>query len=392
MSDVSSCCPKCEASQRHADMQLCPICHAMMKANAHFCLTCGTRIQRVAVKSDDASILYDDFAESDLPSACQNAGAASVLAYSSTGQQPTESQSREPVPQRPPASAQIVPAMPLHKRLSSQDYKALAVLILVMISVAVIWWAFAMPPAKTHPSLPASRNLNAVSGTRWRGNVGRSPAFLDISRPGPAGDCTARISYEGIIEELAIKMNADGSLVLAGTGYHRESGVGTFALDTFYGQLSADGRRLQGSLIDGSRRRGQWNVIKIETTESLAVSTTSLLSPNPTMVSHWQGTIGKWPASLDILPRKTSGEWTARGVYRGVVEDFAVTIKDDGSIVLAGTSYYRESGTGPFSLDTLYGQLSADGQRLQGLRIDIGSRGQWSVTRTGSNVGSTRPP
>lgn len=197
------------------------------------------------------------------------------------------------------------------------------------------------------------------------------------------------MSYEGIVEELAVRVNVDGTLVLSGMGYRRESGVGSFALDTFYGQLSPDGRQLQGSLIDGSRKRGQWSVIKIEATEALAAATAKVLSPDATTVTHWHGTIGNWPASLDIFPRKATGEWNARGTYHGVVEDFLLSVKDDGSVILAGHSYYREAGAGPFSLDTLYGQLSADGQRLQGLRIDANSRGPWNVAKTGSSVESS---
>ena len=384
--DGASRCPECEALQEHAGMQKCPACRSLMKADAHYCLVCGKHIQRFAVISDEASASYSRFADSDLLRRASENVAAIATRSSIKPPAAPQPQAGDPVPPKPREAAQAIRSVP---KGPSRAYKPLAVLIFTAISIAMIWWALSMIPSNTSSRPSVSPILNSISGTRWRGNIGRSPASLAISCAMPAGNCSGRMNYEGIAEDLTVRVNADGTLVLAGTGYHRESGVGAFALDTFYGQLSLDGRQLQGSLIDGSRKRGQWMVAKIETTESFAAATAKVLSPEPTAVTHWQGTIGNWPATLNIFPRKLSGEWSATGAYHGVVEDFSVTVKDDGSVVLAGYSYYREAGAGPFSLDTLYGQLSADGQHLQGLRIDANSRGPWNLAKIGGSTDSS---
>lgn len=380
--DGSSRCSECETSREQPEMQTCPTCTSRMQANAHFCLTCGTRIQRFAVVSDNVSVPYDEFAESELLRRTAER-ATSISSKAAIKDWPAECPSATRTPEYQRASGQTPGVGQPGTPPPTRRHTGLAVLIFTVISIAVIWWAVTILATKKSPTSPDTASLNAISNTRWRGNVGRSPASLDVFARGANGNVLGRISYEGIVEDLAIGVNAEGSIVLSGTGYHRESGTGPFALDTFYAQLSADARRLQGTLIDGSKRRGQWSVIKIDTSESLSTATIQLLSPDA--VSHWQGTIGKWPASLDIFPRKAAGEWNARATYHGVVEDFAVTIKDDGSVVLAGQSYHREAGNSPFSLDTLYGLLSGDGQHLQGLRVDATSRGPWYVARTGSS-------
>ena len=224
--------------------------------------------------------------------------------------------------------------------------------------------------------------LAGIKDTHWRGHIGRAPAALDIFQEEPGGALSGRISYEGIAEDLTVTRRADGTLALQGRAYRRESGSGPFALDTFYGAVSSDGQIIRGTLLDGARRRGEWSVSKIMTGADLANDTVRSLFPTGTSTTQWHGIVGKWPASMEITAPSTAGEWRGNVTYRNVREELAISVKQDGSIVLVGTGYQYLSGEGVFSLDTFYGQLSANGQRLQGLRIDAAqSRGQWSVTK-----------
>jgi hypothetical protein len=65
-----------------------------------------------------------------------------------------------------------------------------------------------------------------------------------------------------VVEQLAVNVGAAGDIVLTGKSYQRSSGSGSFALDTFSGQLSPDGQAITGSYVDASGNRGQWSVTK----------------------------------------------------------------------------------------------------------------------------------
>ena len=249
----------------------------------------------------------------------------------------------------------------------------------VLFTVAV-WSLVFFAKTEAFPS-----ELAGIRDTHWRGHIGRAPAALDIFQEASGSSLSGRISYEGIAEDLTVARRADGGLVLQGRAYRRESGTGPFALDTFYGTVSSDGRGIRGTLLDGARRRGEWGVSKIIAGADLANDTIRSLFPTQTSTTQWRGIVGKWPAIMEIMPPSTTGEWRGHVTYRNVREELTISVKQDGSVVLAGTGYEYLSGEGAFSLDTFYGQLSADGQRLQGLRIDAAqSRGPWSVTRVGT--------
>jgi hypothetical protein len=157
-------------------------------------------------------------------------------------------------------------------------------------------------------------------------------------------------------------------------------------LDDLSGELSRDGRHLHGSLIDGARLRGQWKFTRIKAnSRSYAESVKDLLTDSA--ISHWEGKIGSAQASLDIFPRPASEEWTARGTYDGVMENLSVLVQDDGTIVLNGRSYEPQSRSVAFPLSTFYGQLSDDGSRMQGLRIDAsGRRESWRIVKTRTDM------
>jgi len=224
--------------------------------------------------------------------------------------------------------------------------------------------------------------LAGFKGTHWRGHVGRAPASLDILPGVSIGGLSATIHYVGVAEDLVVTKNPDSSVELRGIGSRREIGVGSFDLDTFHGHLSPDRTQMQGSLLDGAQRKGNWSLMRFTPTADLAGNTARVLSPSPNLTTRWQGKVGRWPAIMEIMPRRARGRWTAHVKYRNVQENLSVAVKEDGSVVLIGTGYRFLSGRGMFSLDTCYGQLSANGDRLQGLCINAAqSRAEWDVSR-----------
>jgi hypothetical protein len=247
-------------------------------------------------------------------------------------------------------------------------------------------WSWPTPPTPTPAKII---DAYAFSGTRWRGRVGRAPASLEILQRPATGDWVARMRYTGVVEDVTVTMNPNGSITLTGKAYRREIGNGDFALDTFSGQLSPDKQHLRGTLIDGAGLRGQWSVTKVDNASAILADTTNLLSPDSVSTTHWLGTVGKSTVSFDILPRTASGEWLAKATYREIREDLNVSVRDDGTVVFSGISYQEQPGTPTFWLGTFYGELSADGNRLEGLRIDsVGNRDPWEAAKTGS----TREP
>jgi hypothetical protein len=62
------------------------------------------------------------------------------------------------------------------------------------------------------------------------------------------------------------------------------SGNGSFALDTFYGQVSADGQHIQGSYSDAGGHRGPWEVTNIsdgaDSVEGTAATATRQPAPD----------------------------------------------------------------------------------------------------------------
>ena len=237
-----------------------------------------------------------------------------------------------------------------------------------------------------HTPSPVKKNFGFLTGTRWRGRVGRAPASFDISRT-DGGYWTAKVRYTGIVEDLVMTINENGTIAMTGKAYRREIGNGAFALDRFSGQVSSDGEQLWGTLIDGKGLGGRWSVTKVENSSQILKSTTTnLLFPNGTSTSHWEGIIGKSDVSLDVLRRNSSAQWVAKVAYRGVVEELTVSVEDDGTVVLNGHSYEPQSADVPFSLSTFYGEVSSDGNHLQGLRIDAsGNRDSWELSKIKSN-------
>ena len=215
-------------------------------------------------------------------------------------------------------------------------------------------------------------------GSQWRGMVGGSPASLDLIQQ-TIGGWTGRMTYQGVVEELAVSINDGGATVLAGKSYRRFKGKGSFSLDTFYGQLSADAQRIQGSYVDSAGKRGQWSVAR-----TAAVNTRLESKPQEPdrsgLVATWQGTVATSAATLDIIQNGSALAGSMR--YLGVVEELDVIANNDGSVTLKGTSFQRISGNGSFQLDTFSGVLTPDRQRMSGTYVDTaGNRGQWNVAR-----------
>jgi len=237
-------------------------------------------------------------------------------------------------------------------------------------------------PTPVYTPSPIKKNFGFLAGTRWRGRVGRAPASLDISRT-ESGYWTAKVRYTGIVEDFAMTINDNGAIAMTGKAYRREIGNGAFALDRFSGQVSSDGEQLWGTLIDGKGLGGRWSVTKVEnSSQVLKSTTTNLLFPNGASTSHWEGIIGKSDVSLDIL-QNSSGRWVAKAAYHGVIEELTVSVEDDGTVVLNGQSYEAQSADVLFSLSTFYGEVSSDGNHLQGLRIDAsGNRDSWRLVRS----------
>lgn len=266
---------------------------------------------------------------------------------------------------------------------STRNSSSGLVIILVMGALAAIlaYSSGILIPAHPAPvTNKTSARIISIAGTRWQGSVGRAPASLEIFQQVAVDSWKARLRYTGIAEDLAVRINTDGSLTLTGTGYRREAGVGPFALDALSGGLSRDGRHLRGSLIDGDGRNGQWSLTKIKGDPASAII--KVLDVD-SAITHWHGTIGKAAASIDIFPRTPTGEWLAKGIYYGVVEDLELLVQDDGTLMFSGKSYQLQSEA-PFALSTFYGKLSKDGNHIQGLRIDAdGKRESWQVSETG---------
>src|SRR5579864_1837953 len=234
------------------------------------------------------------------------------------------------------------------------------------------------------PNGSTTSNLDPfhLAGTRWRGHVGYSPAFLYIWNPNASRQLNARLKYEGVAEDLRVSESQDGRLVFQGTGYQRESGTGSFGLDSFHGQPSSDGQQLRVSW-DTPQRKGECSFEKLDAGADLALATTQLLMPVPGSIAQWRGVVGNWPAALDILPKKPTGEWRAYLTYYGIMEELTVSVRDDGSALFVGTNYQPIGRLRKFFPDILYGELSGDGRTLQGLRTDAQSRGQWHVSKSG---------
>jgi len=226
----------------------------------------------------------------------------------------------------------------------------------------------------------------SLAGTHWRGKVGRSPASLEIFPQSSGAYWTARLRYTGVLEDLAVSVNPNGSLRLRGTGFQREAGSGQFALDNLAGELSRNERYLHGSLIDGVGLRGEWAFTKIEgNSQKYSARVEDMLAD--TSITHWEGKVGSIPGSIDIFPRAADEEWTARGTYAGVIENLTVLVQADGTIVLSGRSYEPQSGSVPFTLSTFYGELSDHGNRMKGLRIDAsGQREAWRVSKIARSI------
>lgn len=110
---------------------------------------------------------------------------------------------------------------------------------------------------------------------------------------------------------------------------------------------------------------------------------TSFTSPcTYSSTSEWHGNVRGTAAILKIIPSRTFASCTATMDYEGVLEKLSVAFSSNGSMVLTGRSYRRVSGNGVFSLDTFSGELSLDGQQLNGTYVDrANSRGAWTVSR-----------
>lgn len=358
------------------------------------CYKCGRPLQLRSAYSRDRGV-RERTASEDSVRASEPTGLdliLRILEWAATSSRP--SGSRSPTPQisrRGPLDGGISP-----RRTRRALFVVLAVVCLVL---AIKWLAPRLgsntlsneteSPSKETTSKTQKWHrvvappLTALAGTSWQGNVGRAPASIDFF-PASIGavKLAARIRYEGIAENLTVTQNADGTIMLRGMSYTRENGTGSFDLDVFYGRISQDVRQIQGGLQDNSRRKGIWQVRRITPGVNFAGITAQLLSATPGAVTQWYGVVGNWPATLEVAARGPMAEWKARISYRGVTEDLSVYIKEDGSVVLAGTSYQRLTGEGPFLLDAFYGRLSADGQTMWGLRIDAAqSRSQWKFSR-----------
>jgi hypothetical protein len=121
-------------------------------------------------------------------------------------------------------------------------------------------------PSRQTTSIAPVQYISLPSGgSQWLGMVGSSPASLDLIQQ-PAGGWAGRITYQGVVEELAVSTKDGGAIVLVGKSYRRFKGNGSFALDTFFGQLSVDGQRMQGPYVDSAGKRGQWSLARTERT------------------------------------------------------------------------------------------------------------------------------
>jgi hypothetical protein len=118
-------------------------------------------------------------------------------------------------------------------------------------------------------SASAIMNLLEVDSaiTQWKGTIGKSAASIDIFPRSTSGEWLAKGTYYGVVEDLDIQVQDDGSLVLNGRSYQVQSEAASFALSTFYGKLSNDGKRIQGLRIGADGKRESWQISKIGSRE-----------------------------------------------------------------------------------------------------------------------------
>lgn len=258
----------------------------------------------------------------------------------------------------------------------------------IFISLMAASGSAPTPTWQTARIAPAQIISLPSGGSQWRGLVGGSPAFLDLIQQ-TTGGWAGRMTYQGVVEELGVSINEGGAIVLGGKGYRRVKGKGSFSLDTFYGQLSADAQRIQGSYVDSAGKRGQWSVARTAAVNTRLESKPQELDRSG-LVATWQGTVATSAATLDIIQNGTALAGSMR--YLGVVEELDVIANNDGSVTLKGTSFQRISGSGSFQLDTFSGVLTPDRQRMSGTYVDTaGNRGQWNVARVpGSSAQKSR--
>lgn len=79
---------------------------------------------------------------------------------------------------------------------------------------------------------------NGASTSHWEGIIGKSDVSLDILQ-NSSGRWVAKAAYHGVIEELTVSVEDDGTVVLNGQSYEAQSTDVLFSLSTFYGEVSS---------------------------------------------------------------------------------------------------------------------------------------------------------
>src|SRR6266852_5247770 len=78
-------------------------------------------------------------------------------------------------------------------------------------------------------------NPGTLTGTRWRGKIGSSPAELRIFANTDRG-WRADVVYAGVRQDLSVEIKSDGTIVLTEIRVDRLDGQGVFKPATFRGR------------------------------------------------------------------------------------------------------------------------------------------------------------
>jgi hypothetical protein len=215
---------------------------------------------------------------------------------------------------------------------------------------------------------------SSLANTEWKGIYGSGtssniPATLRIYSQN--GSLMGTLTYDGYEETVAITATQP-RVRIKGVSYRDLRGGRTFDLDTFNGQISADGRRLTA---DGGDTKSvvanEWlRLQKVDSTSGGAPQPASQNFVRSLIGSNWNGAIaesqkGGSPAQMRIVQQ--NGAPTAILTWEGFEEVLALTFTAPSGIQMRGTSFRDLSNQGrSFTLDRAQGEVSPDGQRMQG--------------------------
>jgi hypothetical protein len=214
-----------------------------------------------------------------------------------------------------------------------------------------------------------------LSDTQWKGIYASGtrsnlPATLQIYSRN--GSLMGTLTYDGYEETVAITPSGPRSIRIKGVSYRDLRGGRTFYLDSFSGQVSPDGSRIDADGGDtNSVVANQW--LKLQKVDSRPGATPQPASPNlmrSLIGSNWDGAIaesqkGGTPAQLRIVQQ--NGALNAILVYEQFEEVLSVTLTAPSHVQMRGTSYRDlENQRRRFTLDNAQGEISSDGRAMQG--------------------------